>query len=88
MTASKIYSVKFANGFSVTTHAANQASAMANASAEWSAPQYCRIHAGISDRSDAPTGQMGYFTPLSPSPVSAVEMRETWMDCGYCLIHA
>ena len=88
MTASKIYSVKFANGFSVTTHAANQTVAMANASEEWSAPQYCRIHAGIADRSDAPTGQMGYFTPSPPRPVSAVEMRETWMDCGHCLIPA
>ena len=88
MTASKIYSVSFPTGISHTAHAESPEAAMATAYAARIAPQYCRIHAGIADRSTAPTGQMGYFTPSSPRPVSAVEMREIWMDCGYCLIQA
>jgi len=87
MTASKTFTVSFPK-FSQTVQAASAEQAMAVAYAARIAPQYCQIHAGIADRSDAPTGQMGYFTPSSPLPVSAVEMREIWMDCGYCLIPA
>jgi len=86
MSGLKIYRVKFPSGFEVTAHAADEAAAMAKAYAFVTEPQYCRIHDEIKDRSDAPVGEMGHFTPSWPQPVAAREMREVYMGGGYCTI--
>ena len=83
-----IFSVKFPSGKEVTAHADCEEAALSKAFMDVTRPIYCRIHSEIAKNSDAPVGAMGMYYPPSEYPVSARQMREVYMDGGYCLVPA